>query len=79
VAEAAVTAAGDRMKVGELVSALALDCDGGRRVRGALLDKRGQLLLLDLPHGRWCFAKGARVVQDPAAAQKRRKRARGNA
>ncbi len=54
------------MKVGETIEARALDCDGGKLVRGVLLDKRGPIVLLDMPHGRWCFAEGARVLHGAA-------------
>lgn len=61
------------VNIGDTVSALALDCDGGDRVEGKLLDKRGALLLLDLPHGRWVFAEGARVLHGAAPKKKRSK------
>lgn len=48
---------------GDHVTARALGIDGGRRVRGVVLAVRAGLVLLDLPHGRWCELAGVKRLR----------------
>jgi hypothetical protein len=60
-----------KVGVGDHVSAMPLPCDGQRRVRGVVLELRGGLVLLDVPHGRWCVLATALRLSRPLSASPR--------
>lgn len=59
------------VKVGQYVSAAPLPCDdGGEDVEGEVLDLRGGLALLGLPHGRWVLTRTCSVTVRPKKVEK---------
>lgn len=59
-------------RIGAYVRARALRIDGGKLVRGVVLEVRGGLVLLDLPHGRWCELAGVKHLRKRGSTFRKR-------